>query len=141
MAEQINAFRASDGKLFNTLAEALEWEDEKVWAEKVAQFFASGTAPYAEGTYSSMSKKIIVAWERYKVATPEEPSKVTLHDKLEKLDLTIRTLNCLKAEDIHLIGQLVQCTEQRLLRTPNFGRRCLNEAKEKLAMHGFMLSI
>lgn len=71
MAEQITAFKASDGKLFPSLQEALEWEDERVWAEKIKMFFASGTAPYAEGTYSSMSKKIIIAWERYKASIKE----------------------------------------------------------------------
>ena len=141
MAEQITAFKASDGKLFPSLQEALEWEDEKVWSEKIKLFFASGTAPYAEGTYSSMSKKIIVAWERYKVATPEEPSKVTIKDNVEKLGLTVRAVRCLNAELMYTIGDMIQRTENELLKTPNLGRNSLREIKEALAKYGFMLRV
>lgn len=138
MAEQITAFKASDGKLFPSLQEALEWEDERVWAEKIKMFFASGTAPYAEGTYSSMTRKVIIAWEKFKAV---QPDKLTKESSIEQLDLTIRSKNCLKADNIYTIGVLVSRTENELIRTPNLGRKALAEVKEKLAMHGFMLSV
>ncbi len=52
---------------------------------------------------------------------------------LDELELTVRSANCLKAEHIHYIGDLVQKTESDLLRTPNLGKKSLNEIKEVLA--------
>ncbi len=51
---------------------------------------------------------------------------------VDELELTVRSANCLKAEEIYYIGDLVQKTEQDLLRTPNLGRKSLNEIKEVL---------
>ncbi len=51
---------------------------------------------------------------------------------VDELELTVRSANCLKAEQIYYIGDLVQKTEQDLLRTPNLGRKSLNEIKEVL---------
>ncbi|MEK7769226.1 MAG: DNA-directed RNA polymerase subunit alpha C-terminal domain-containing protein, partial [Pseudomonadota bacterium] len=49
--------------------------------------------------------------------------------------------NCLKAENIYYIGDLIQRTETELLRTPNLGRKSLNEIKEVLASHGLTLGM
>jgi DNA-directed RNA polymerase subunit alpha len=51
---------------------------------------------------------------------------------VDELELTVRSANCLKAENIHYIGDLVQRTENELLKTPNLGRKSLNEIKEVL---------
>lgn len=51
---------------------------------------------------------------------------------VDELELTVRSANCLKAEQIYYIGDLIQKTEQDLLRTPNLGRKSLNEIKEVL---------
>ncbi len=58
---------------------------------------------------------------------------------VEELDLTVRSANCLKSEHIRYIGELVQCTESELMKTPNFGRKSLNEIKEKLSSYGYSL--
>lgn len=66
MAEQITAFKARDGSLFQTEAEALGHDDMSKWEKRVGEFFASGMAPYKEGTYSIMTIKVIMAWEKFK---------------------------------------------------------------------------
>jgi DNA-directed RNA polymerase subunit alpha len=58
---------------------------------------------------------------------------------VEELDLTVRSANCLKSENIRYIGELVRRTESSLLKTPNFGRKSLTEIKEKLCENGYSL--
>ena len=60
---------------------------------------------------------------------------------VDDLELTPRSSNCLKAQSIHYIGDLIQHTEADLLRTPNLGRKSLNEIKQVLAEHGLSLGI
>jgi len=60
---------------------------------------------------------------------------------VDDLELTVRSANCLKAENIHLIGDLVQKTEQELLKTPNLGKKSLTEIKDVLASRGFSLGM
>ena len=52
--------------------------------------------------------------------------------KVDELELSVRSMNCLKNDNIIYIGDLVQKTEPEMLRTPNFGRKSLNEIKEVL---------
>lgn len=61
-------------------------------------------------------------------------------DSIDALGLTVRTRNCLAAEDVILISQLVRMTERDLLRLPNIGRRTLNEIKESLQSIGKSLT-
>ncbi|CAB4128057.1 RNA polymerase, alpha subunit, C-terminal [uncultured Caudovirales phage] len=61
------------------------------------------------------------------------------HTGIEKLGLTVRTEQWLKADDVISIEQLLCCTEQRLLKTPNLGRKAINEIKEKMAEFGYKL--
>lgn len=58
---------------------------------------------------------------------------------VDDLDLTVRSANCLKAENIYYIGDLIQLTETELLKTPNLGRKSLNEIKEVLSIKGLTL--
>jgi DNA-directed RNA polymerase subunit alpha len=60
---------------------------------------------------------------------------------VDELELTVRSANCLKAENIYYIGDLIQRTETELLKTPNLGRKSLNEIKEVLASRGLALGV
>ncbi len=60
---------------------------------------------------------------------------------VDEFELTVRSANCLKAENIYYIGDLIQRTENELLKTPNLGRKSLNEIKEVLASRGLTLGM
>ena len=65
-------------------------------------------------------------------ATEKLPFNQNLLKKVEELELSVRSANCLKNDNIIYIGDLVQKSESEMLRTPNFGRKSLNEIKEVL---------
>ncbi|MDR9022432.1 DNA-directed RNA polymerase subunit alpha [Burkholderia multivorans] len=76
----------------------------------------------------------------------EAPSRAPQIDPIllrpvDDLELTVRSANCLKAENIYYIGDLIQRTENELLKTPNLGRKSLNEIKEVLASRGLTLGM
>ena len=73
------------------------------------------------------------------VEDKEPPIDPILLRPVDDLELTVRSANCLKAEDIYYIGDLIQRTETELLKTPNLGRKSLNEIKEVLASKGLTL--
>ena len=60
---------------------------------------------------------------------------------IDDLELTVRSANCLKAESIYYIGDLIQRTEVELLKTPNLGKKSLTEIKEVLAQRGLSLGM
>jgi DNA-directed RNA polymerase subunit alpha len=60
---------------------------------------------------------------------------------VDDLELTVRSANCLKAENIYYIGDLIQRTENELLKAPNLGRKSLNEIKDVLASKGLTLGM
>ena len=64
-----------------------------------------------------------------------------LNRSVEELELSVRSYNCLKNANIQTIGELVQKTEQEMLKTKNFGRKSLNEIKEILATMGLTLGM
>jgi DNA-directed RNA polymerase subunit alpha len=74
---------------------------------------------------------------------PEEPPEPEIDPILlrpvDDLELTVRSANCLKAEQVYYIGDLVQKTESELLKTPNLGKKSLTEIKDVLASHGLTL--
>ena len=73
---------------------------------------------------------------------PEQPRfNRNLLRKVDELELSVRSANCLKNDNIIYIGDLVQKTEAEMLRTPNFGRKSLNEIKEVLSQMGLHLGI
>jgi len=79
-------------------------------------------------------------------AAAEAPSRAPMVDPIllrpvDDLELTVRSANCLKAENIYYIGDLIQRTENELLKTPNLGRKSLNEIKEVLATRGLSLGM
>ena len=74
-------------------------------------------------------------------AAAELPFNPNLLRKVDELELSVRSANCLKNDNIVYIGDLVQKTEAEMLRTPNFGRKSLNEIKEVLTQMGLHLGM
>jgi DNA-directed RNA polymerase subunit alpha len=73
---------------------------------------------------------------------PQEPAyDPILVRPVDELELTVRSANCLKAENIYLIGDLIQRTEVELLKTPNLGKKSLTEIKDVLATRGLSLGM
>lgn len=90
--------------------------------------------------------QMFISFDEPQVAVAEErpselPFNKNLLRKVEELELSVRSANCLKNDNIVYIGDLVQKTEQEMLRTPNFGRKSLNEIKEVLAQMGLHLGM
>ncbi|MEX2009758.1 MAG: DNA-directed RNA polymerase subunit alpha [Dongiaceae bacterium] len=90
--------------------------------------------------------RLFVNFEEPRAAGAEEraaepPFNKNLLRKVDELELSVRSANCLKNDNIVYIGDLVQKTEAEMLRTPNFGRKSLNEIKEVLAQMGLHLGM
>ncbi|KKN41492.1 hypothetical protein LCGC14_0722510 [marine sediment metagenome] len=76
------------------------------------------------------------------VSEPKQPAvDPALLQAIDDLDLTVRSANCLKAENIYYVGDLIQRTEMELLKTPNLGKKSLTEIKEVLASKGLSLGM
>ncbi|MCG8446433.1 MAG: DNA-directed RNA polymerase subunit alpha [Hyphomicrobiales bacterium] len=74
-------------------------------------------------------------------SVPDLAFNPALLKKVDELELSVRSANCLKNDNIVYIGDLIQKTEAEMLRTPNFGRKSLNEIKEVLAQMGLHLGM
>jgi len=90
--------------------------------------------------------QLFVNFEEPQAAQREEsgeemPFNKNLLRKVDELELSVRSANCLKNDNIVYIGDLVQKTEAEMLRTPNFGRKSLNEIKEVLSQMGLHLGM
>jgi DNA-directed RNA polymerase subunit alpha len=90
--------------------------------------------------------QLFINFEEPHAAIEEErkddlPFNKNLLRKVDELELSVRSANCLKNDNIIYIGDLVQKTEADMLRTPNFGRKSLNEIKEVLAQMGLSLGM
>jgi DNA-directed RNA polymerase subunit alpha len=71
----------------------------------------------------------------------EPPVDPALLQAIDDLDLTVRSANCLKAENIYYVGDLIQRSEMELLKTPNLGKKSLTEIKDVLASKGLSLGM
>ena len=90
--------------------------------------------------------QLFINFEEPQLARAEEgreelPFNRNLLRKVDELELSVRSANCLKNDNIIYIGDLVQKTEAEMLRTPNFGRKSLNEIKEVLSQMGLHLGM
>src|SRR6201982_2990574 len=88
-------------------------------------------------------KLFVTFTERIKEGEDERSGVQTGQNRLmdtpiEELDLSVRAFNCLKANEIQTVGQLLQKREEELLALRNFGRKSLDEIKEKLVEKGFI---
>jgi Bacterial RNA polymerase, alpha chain C terminal domain/Sigma-70 factor, region 1.1/Tetratricopeptide repeat len=91
---------------------------------------------------SDMGITVVESEGQEDVAAPEaEDLNAALLKKVDELELSVRSANCLKNDNIVYIGDLIQKTEPEMLRTPNFGRKSLNEMKEVLASMGLHLGM
>lgn len=81
------------------------------------------------------------AEELYKPEVKEVKMNPILKRPIDDLELTVRSTNCLKGEDIFYVGELVQCSENDLLQTPNLGKKSLNEIKAVLAARSLSLGM
>ena len=79
--------------------------------------------------------------EKAEAQVPELAFNPALLKKVDELELSVRSANCLKNDNIVYIGDLIQKTGAEMLRTPNFGRKSLNEIKEVLAQMGLHLGM
>ena len=79
--------------------------------------------------------------EEAQTLAPQLPFNPALLKKVDELELSVRSANCLKNDNIVYIGDLIQKSEGEMLRTPNFGRKSLNEIKEVLAGMGLHLGM
>jgi len=88
---------------------------------------------------------VFVSFEDVVVDEVEEDTAVNLEDLLRQpidhLDLSVRSMNCLKSDNIFYVGDLVMRSEQEMLRTPNFGRKSLTEIREVLDKMGLDLGM
>jgi DNA-directed RNA polymerase subunit alpha len=89
---------------------------------------------------------LFINFEEPQVVSAEEqkdelPFNKNLLRKVDELELSVRSANCLKNDNIIYIGDLVQKTEADMLRTPNFGRKSLNEIKEVITQMGLQLGM
>jgi DNA-directed RNA polymerase subunit alpha len=90
--------------------------------------------------------QVFITFEEPKKATlgadkPDLPFNPSLLKKVDELELSVRSANCLKNDNIVYIGDLIQKSEAEMLRTPNFGRKSLNEIKEVLSGMGLHLGM
>ncbi len=89
---------------------------------------------------------MFINFDEPKVVIPQEKQTEpefnrNLLKKVDELELSVRSMNCLKNDNIVYIGDLVQKTEGEMLRTPNFGRKSLNEIKEVLSSMSLFLGM
>ena len=88
-----------------------------------------------------VGENLIVEREEPKVEAPKSKFNENLFKRIDELELSVRSANCLENADIKYIGELVQRSEAEMLRTKNFGRKSLNEIKEILTEMGLGLGI
>jgi len=98
---------------------------------------AEDAVAYAARIFQDQLSMFINFDEPKEVVITEKPSEPEFNKnllrKVDELELSVRSMNCLKNDNIIYIGDLVQKTEGEMLRTPNFGRKSLNEIKEVLS--------
>ena len=88
-----------------------------------------------------VGQDLIVEREEPKVEEPAKRWNDNLFRRIDELELSVRSANCLENADIKYIGELVQRSEAEMLRTKNFGRKSLNEIKEILSEMGLSLGL
>jgi DNA-directed RNA polymerase subunit alpha len=114
-------------------------DDALAYAARILQDQLQLFVHFDEGMVTSMPTGVAVT----AVESDQDANQLNryLLKKVDELELSVRSANCLKNDNIIYIGDLVQKTEAEMLRTPNFGRKSLNEIKEVLSSMGLRLGM
>ena len=115
-------------------------EDAVAYAARILQDQLTLFVHFEEGVPLPSSPMIGVAAQQPDESDANQLNRYLLK-KVDELELSVRSANCLKNDNIIYIGDLVQKTEAEMLRTPNFGRKSLNEIKEVLSSMGLRLGM
>ena len=124
--QEITAFKASDGRIFETSSEAEAYEFQLSWDERVEKFMSSSLCPYPSGAHRAMIQKTIVAWEAYKDGRGSLSYQKTA---IQDSGLAQRTCNCLLAEGILYVEDAQDLSNNELLKIPNLGRKSVAEIR------------
>ena len=124
---------------------ALDYDKLIMEIETNGSISAEDAVAYAARIFQDQLSMFINFNDPKEVITQEKPAEPefnrNLLRKVDELELSVRSMNCLKNDNIIYIGDLVQKTEGEMLRTPNFGRKSLNEIKEVLSNMSLYLGI
>jgi DNA-directed RNA polymerase subunit alpha len=114
-------------------------DDALAYAARILQDQLQLFVHFDEGMVTSMPTGVAVS----AIEADQDANQLNryLLKKVDELELSVRSANCLKNDNIIYIGDLVQKTEAEMLRTPNFGRKSLNEIKEVLSSMGLRLGM
>ena len=116
-------------------------DDALAYAARILQDQLQLFVHFDEGMVSVPTMAGIAVPSREETEADANQLNRYLLKKVDELELSVRSANCLKNDNIIYIGDLVQKTEAEMLRTPNFGRKSLNEIKEVLAQMGLHLGM
>ena len=115
---------------------ALDYDKLTMEVETNGSISAEDAVAYAARIFQDQLGMFVNFDEPKEVVMKEQPSEPEFNKnllrKVDELELSVRSMNCLKNDNIIYIGDLVQKSESEMLRTPNFGRKSLNEIKEVL---------
>ena len=115
---------------------ALDYDKLTMEVETNGSISAEDALAYSARIFQDQLAMFVNFDEPQEIAVTESPKEPefnrNLLRKVDELELSVRSMNCLKNDNIIYIGDLVQKTEPEMLRTPNFGRKSLNEIKEVL---------
>jgi len=115
---------------------ALDYDKLIMEIETNGSIFADDAVAYAARIFQDQLSMFVNFDEPQEVIIREQPTEPEFNKnllrKVDELELSVRSMNCLKNDNIIYIGDLVQKSEGEMLRTPNFGRKSLNEIKEVL---------
>ena len=124
---------------------ALDYDKLIMEIETNGSISAEDAVAYAARIFQDQLSMFINFNDPKEIITQEKPAEPefnrNLLRKVDELELSVRSMNCLKNDNIIYIGDLVQKTEGEMLRTPNFGRKSLNEIKEVLSGMSLYLGI
>tara|TARA_B100000579_G_scaffold204613_1_gene167258 strand:- start:1607 stop:2635 length:1029 start_codon:yes stop_codon:yes gene_type:complete len=124
---------------------ALDYDKLTMDIETNGSLSAEDAVAYAARIFQDQLSMFVNFDEPKEIVQPEKPSEPEFNKnllrKVDELELSVRSMNCLKNDNIIYIGDLVQKTEGEMLRTPNFGRKSLNEIKEVLSAMSLYLGM